>query len=226
MSVSSAFFRYCRVLLPFACALALPSTLAAQTAASVPSRQSHYQSGLAAWQSGDLKSARASFEAVVKLNPRDSDAQNALAQVLLQQGEVAAAIPHFRTVTRLKPSLAIGHVYLGQALSLSGDRENAITELRTGVRLAPQQPEAHEALARVLSAHGDDQEAQSEMRRAVDLAPKRPELHDALGSLLAQQKETDSRHQAEIDAQRRTIEALRNLVCQKNTRAAVCRQEK
>jgi len=115
-----------------------------------------YQSGVAAMQRGDLSTARANFEKAVHLNPRNADAQNMLAQVLLQQGDLDNAITHFRIVVRLRPKLAIARAYLAQALQAKGLLDEAIVELHSAVDLAPQQWQAHQALGKALSFTEED----------------------------------------------------------------------
>jgi len=137
--LSRAFAR-CLPFLPLALAAAMSPVLTAQTPSRASLPNNRYQQGLQAWQSGDLKTARSAFAAAVKTNPRDSEAQNAYGQVLLQLGDIDSAIVHFRLVTRLRPELGIAHVYLGQALLQKGLLADAEQELRAGVRLAPQQP--------------------------------------------------------------------------------------
>src|ERR1022692_4182516 len=110
-----------------------------------------YQSGLAAMSRGDLPAARDVFEKIVKLSPRNADAQNMLGQVLLQQGDVDGAIVRFRKVVELQPSLAIAHAYLAQALETKGRLDDAIAEFRIAVQLAPEQWQAHRSLGRALS---------------------------------------------------------------------------
>src|SRR5712692_6975915 len=50
-----------------------------------------YQHGLAALQKGDLVTARAAFEKVVRLAPQSPEGHNSLGWVLLAQGEIDAA---------------------------------------------------------------------------------------------------------------------------------------
>jgi Flp pilus assembly protein TadD len=146
-----------------------------------------YQNGVAAFERGDLATARTAFQKAIKLNPRNADAQNMLGQVFLQQGEVDDAIVQFRTLVKLRPSLAIAHAYLAQALQAQSRLDEAITEFRIAVQFAPKQWQAHQALGRALSLQKKNEDAIAEFRQAILLAPQQPELHDELGSLLAQE---------------------------------------
>src|SRR5215469_5051609 len=62
-----------------------------------------YQQGLAALQKGDLDSARAAFEKVVRLAPQSSDGHNSLGWVLLARDDIDSAISEFQRALKLKP---------------------------------------------------------------------------------------------------------------------------
>src|SRR5207249_10439422 len=95
---STPIFRLCAALIFLCCAGALKC--AAQSASSAKadaaSRASAtYQHGMSALQKGDLVSARADFEKVVRLAPNSPEGHNSLGWVLLAQGEIDSAIVHF-----------------------------------------------------------------------------------------------------------------------------------
>src|SRR5260370_8922909 len=69
-----------------------------------------YQRGMSALQKGDLISARADFEKVVRLAPQSPEGHNSLGWVLLAQGEIDPAIAQFRTAVKLKPEFPHAHV--------------------------------------------------------------------------------------------------------------------
>ena len=125
---------------------------ARQTKPSAAAPSSVYQTGVAAFERGDLPAARTAFQQAVKLTPQSVEAQNMLGQVLLRQGELDGAIATFRTVVALRPSLPIAHAYLAQALQAKGRLDDAVAEFRTAVRLAPKQWQAHQSLGRALNS--------------------------------------------------------------------------
>ncbi len=95
---------------------------AAQSAGSAktdaPSRASAtYQLGMSALQKGDLVSARADFEKVVRLAPKSPEGHNSLGWVLLAQGEIDSAIVHFQTAVKLNPDFALAHMNFSSALT-------------------------------------------------------------------------------------------------------------
>jgi hypothetical protein len=61
----------------------VPAVLAEQAKAGADSAPTPYQTGLAAWQRGDITAAHNAFERTVRLNPRSADSQNMLGHALL-----------------------------------------------------------------------------------------------------------------------------------------------
>ena len=111
-------------------------------------RSAIYARGVSALQHRDLNTAREAFEKVVKLSPRNADAQNYLGWVLLAQGEVENAIPHFRAALAVKPKLAQAHINLASALEHQGKLPDAATELRLALKISPLDVQAHRGHAR------------------------------------------------------------------------------
>src|SRR5437899_1784595 len=185
-------FRFCFALLFLCCAA--PLKCATQSASSVKadaaSRASAtYQHGMSALQKGDLVSARADFEKVVRLAPNSPEGHNSLGWVLLAQGEIDSAIVHFRAAVKLNPDFALAHMNFSSALSRKGDVAAALREAKEAVRLARDDSETHHILARTLDFSGDLDGAIGEFRRAIELEPKRAELHDDLGAVLVQKSD-------------------------------------
>ncbi len=168
-------FRFCFALLFLCCAA--PLKCATQSASSVKadaaSRASAtYQHGMSALQKGDLVSARADFEKVVRLAPNSPEGHNSLGWVLLAQGEIDSAIVHFRAAVKLNPDFALAHMNFSSALSRKGDVAAALREAKEAVRLARDDSETHHILARTLDFSGDLDGAIGEFRRAIELEPK------------------------------------------------------
>src|SRR5207302_1016856 len=101
-------------------------------------------------QKGDLVSARADFEKVVRLAPNSPEGHNSLGWVLLAQGEIDSAIVHFRAAVKLNPDFALAHMNFSSALSRKGDVAAALREAKEAVRLSPDDSEPHHILARTL----------------------------------------------------------------------------
>src|SRR6267378_2371453 len=144
-------FQLCAALL-FLCG-AVGARCTAQSAGSakkdgVSRANATYQHGMSALQKGDLVSARADFEKVVRLAPNSPEGHNSLGWVLLAQGEIDSAIVHFRSAVKLNPDFALAHMNFSSALSRKGDVLAALREAKEAVRLAPGDSETHHTLAR------------------------------------------------------------------------------
>ena len=111
--------QFCTLLLFLFCADAARSSAQSSKSseADAASRAAEtYKQGMTALQQGDLVSARADFEKVVRLAPTSPEGHNSLGWVLLAQGEIVPAIAQFRTALKLKPEFVQAHVNLGNAL--------------------------------------------------------------------------------------------------------------
>src|SRR5881628_1954062 len=133
------FFQLCAALLFLFCATA--PTCAAQSTDSAKTDAASraaatYQRGMSALQKGDLVSARADFEKVVRLAPQSPEGHNSLGWVLLAQGEIDSAIVQFRAAVKLNPDFALAHMNFSSALSRKGDVAAALREAKEAVRLA------------------------------------------------------------------------------------------
>lgn len=69
------------------------------------------------------------FEALVKLDPRNVDAQANLGVLLFFQGDYVKAEPHLRTALEMQPNLTKIQALLGMAEKRTGDTTNARTHL-------------------------------------------------------------------------------------------------
>src|SRR5439155_26370625 len=87
-----------------------------------------YQHGMAALQKGDLISARADLEKVVRLAPSSPEGHNSLGWVLLAQGEIDSAIVHLRSAVKLNPDFALAHMNFSRGLCRKGDLAAALRE--------------------------------------------------------------------------------------------------
>src|SRR5713101_1376369 len=138
----------------------LPWILLAQNSASQEKRQAAqadeaYAKGISALQQGDVASAQAAFESVVRMAPNSAEGHNSLGWVFLAQEQTDFAIRQFRAALRLKPDFAQAHINLANAFLRKANTQSALRESREAVRLAPKDSEAHRTLARALDFSRD-----------------------------------------------------------------------
>src|SRR5260370_13130421 len=88
-------------------------------------------------QKGDLATAHANFEKVLRIAPRSPEGHNSLGWVLLAEGKIDLAIAQFRTALKLHPEFALAHMNLANALVQKGDLPSALREAQESTRLAP-----------------------------------------------------------------------------------------
>jgi arylsulfatase A-like enzyme/Flp pilus assembly protein TadD len=97
--------------------------------------RAHYGLGLVHEARGDLKSARAAYEAELASSPSTWAAAFNLGKLLLRDGRAADARERLRHVVQANPEFAGGHVYLAKALLDVGDLPGAERSARAGLRL-------------------------------------------------------------------------------------------
>src|SRR5229473_7262407 len=140
----TVFFRICAALLFFfgaGVAISAAQSAAPAKTDAASRATAAYAQGMSALQKGDLVSARADFEKVVRLAPKSPEGHNSLGWVLLAQGEIDPAIAQFRIAVKLKPEFAQAHVNLSNALVRKGDVTAALREAKEAVRLTPSDSE-------------------------------------------------------------------------------------
>ena len=96
-----------------------------------------YRAGLSLTELGRIARALPLLERLVQLDPRNPDAQGALADALSRAKRPADAVPHWFEATRLQPRRAEVWANLGSALGLVGREKDAADALAQAVRLEP-----------------------------------------------------------------------------------------
>ena len=179
--------------------------------------ETYYQLGRAYLASGDLNRAAASFDRTIKLNPKHTDAQLKLAEIM--------------SPSRDKKTVADAEKYVTQVLSASPDNVDALntlafTELKLG---KPEDAEQHLQqalrkfpaslltsvnLARLKLSQRDLKGAEEVLKQAVAHAPKSPEPAAALGQLynvLGRFPEAEQQFRTALAINPKYGPALRNL---------------
>lgn len=138
-----------RVARPLALALvALPGALAAQD--PCPSASAvDAEAGWAAYQSEDMSSARARFQAAVARCANDHYARTGLGYVALRDGDTAHAAELFDAVIEAEPNNVDALVGLGLAAWRAGNLDAAEERFGRVVMLQPEHPTAIEYLERL-----------------------------------------------------------------------------
>jgi tetratricopeptide (TPR) repeat protein len=116
--------------------------------------------------------------------PNSVQANEALAQAVLNQNRVAEGIGFAKYAVRLAPQMAETHMNLGIALTQAGQTSEAIEELNRAVRLRPDLASTRHNLALALLQSGRIPEAMAQWEQSVKLRPDYPEAQCNLGIVL------------------------------------------
>lgn len=151
--------------------------------------------------SGKQTDAEQQVEAILKENPRSSEALVLSGRMALAKRNGKDAVQAFRTVLHDQPELATVHFLLGQAYVLTGENNLAKESFERAVALYPGQVDARRSLAALDSQSGRHQQARA---RLDDLLKQRPDDVVALDMLMS--LDLASRNWSEAE---RTLERLR-----------------
>lgn len=145
----------------------------------------YYGLGNALWESNDLASATAQYEAGLVVDPTHAPMRNNLGAVLEAQGRTSEAVAQFREAVRLDPEFADAHYNLGNGLLALRRHDEANEQYREALRLEPDHTGAHANLGYTLQQQGALDDAIIQYREALRLQPGSAEAHNNLGSALA-----------------------------------------
>lgn len=156
--------------------------------------------GYEAFEKGDQASARAAFDAALRVDPKNADARFLRARLDLSAGDFAAALEGFEGALAIDPEAPLFHFSRGEALWRLGRLEAACEGFEDG--LARQTDDANwwHLLGRIRLEMGRLPEAIDVYRRAVSVLPSEPALHWTLGALLSRQGDADQAASALVAA--------------------------
>jgi len=100
---------------------------------------------------GQADEALASYEAAIRLNPRDGDVRSNRGIVLLRQGRHYEALESCRAATELQPDNAAAHSNHGMVLRYLGRLDEALACYDRAIRLQPRSADIHYNRANLLS---------------------------------------------------------------------------
>ena len=119
----------------------------------------------------DWKTARESYEEMLKVEPVNALAWANLGAVEQQAGNLNAAVEAFEQSVRFNSALVQSWIALGLAYSERGDMYRALSSLARAVHEDPEDARAHNYLAIVANKFGWVATAQAEFEKAIQLKP-------------------------------------------------------
>lgn len=158
-------------------------------------------------RAGDVNSARARFEQVLKLKPRHLDANYLLGALLAEAGEYARAELHLKTALAAKPDSGYVLMNLGSLCRLTDRIEQALAYYERAAALLPNEPKLHLNLGSLEFKRGRSMEAANYLARYLASQPGDTAARTLFGDALRHLGQLDAaarEYQTVIDATGRT----------------------
>jgi tetratricopeptide (TPR) repeat protein len=145
---------------------------------------------------GDKEAAFENFQAALRFDPSDPNANVELGRLLLERGNVEGAVRHFQTALDAEPKCGAAHHFLGRVLLSHGQLDEAASHLRVALQLVPDQATGLGAavesdLGLCLLQQGQLDKAAALFADVLRLDPERAEAHYHLGLALLRRGERD-----------------------------------
>ncbi len=138
------------------------------------------------YDSGQCQDAASWFEKIVRAEPENAFAQNALglAYVCLKMNKPAAE--RFQMAIQMKPDYAAAYLNRGQLYLGSAQYELAIQDLTWGIEREPENATFYWRRGRAFFATRSYEDAQNDFERAIKLDPSEPHGYHGRGKVLHQ----------------------------------------
>ena len=134
---------------------------------------------------GALDDAHTLYRRVLKLAPRNADANHFLGVLLHQKGRSEEAWPLIERSLSLNGKLADWHSNAGNVLLEMGRLDDAARAYERSAELAPERADIHNNIGVLQRAQKRSNEAEASYRRAIELNPQFADAYNNLGNLLS-----------------------------------------
>ncbi|MCM5680913.1 tetratricopeptide repeat protein [Schlegelella sp. S2-27] len=134
---------------------------------------------------GALDDAHTLYRRVLKLAPRNADANHFLGVLLHQKGRSEEAWPLIERSLALNGKLADWHSNAGNVLLEMGRLDDAARAYEHSAELAPERADIHNNIGVLQRARKCSGEAEAAYRRAIELNPQFADAYNNLGNLLS-----------------------------------------
>ncbi len=112
------------------------------------------------------------FEAELKLDPNNAEAEYILGELARQSENWDDAVTHLSKATNLDPGFTMAYLGLGMSLNSAGKYADSIAPLEKFVKMQPNDPAGHYQLALACSRSGRKEEAEKQMALQRELVMK------------------------------------------------------
>ena len=131
------------------------------------------------------------LQRAAELLPQEAEAQDNLANALLEQNRPQEALVYYQRALALKPGYAQAHSNMGQALQKLGRLQEAQTSYLAAIEYNPKLTFAYENLGDVLREEGQFEQAALRYEKALHINPKLTEVLNKLGVVLSELTRND-----------------------------------
>ena len=188
----------------FAAAVAILSALLGGAAAHAQSAESGrveslYQEAKSAEQAGDLPSAIAKYEEILKIAPGLGPAYNNLGAVYFKQGQYEQAVTVLERGLKVDPKMTSASALLGMAFFQIGEYAKARPRLEAVVAANPNDNKAEFLLVNDLTKLGDFHAAAAHLEKLAKRAPENQQVWYQLAKVYMQLSEDALGKVNEID---------------------------
>lgn len=150
---------------------------------SSPTVERLYEEAKTAQAAGDLDTATAKYEAILKIAPRLGSAYNNLGLLYFQQREFAKAAAVLKKGLKIDPKMPSASALLGMSLYELGDYAGARPRLEAALRVNPNDKRAEMFLARDLVHLEDFDDAATHLHHLARTDPENQEVWYLLGKV-------------------------------------------
>jgi tetratricopeptide (TPR) repeat protein len=140
--------------------------------------------GVQALAAGEYESARVSFAAAARSNPRDDVALWDLGQACEKLGDGVAAANAYRAELALKPDADRAAAALAGLYAAEGHIDDALAIAARGLASHPSSAPLHAAMGNALAIRGDQDAAIAQLVQALEIEPTNAMLHYTLATWL------------------------------------------
>ncbi len=139
---------------------------------------------IAVHREGKLKEAELLYLKILKIQPKNIDANNNLGVIKVSKNESAASLPFFKTAIEVNPNIT--HIWVSYAGALINEKKFKEAEFsyKKIIDLTPNNSIYHYNLGKLLKISDKIKEAEASYKKAIELNPNFVEAHSNLGSLL------------------------------------------
>ena len=135
-------------------------------------------------QRGDVVSAMASVQLLLRVQPDNTDAMQVLGMLLTKSGRAADAVRHLERAVAVDPNFATYRNNLGNALMEVRRREDAVTQFRAAIALDQRYWRAWQGLVSALQQLDRPEEALETCMRALAIRPDWPAMTSEVAGCL------------------------------------------